>query len=84
MDSLIRNISACVQRVLVILVKNAITVRVNGLTAFFMRDEDTKYFDPDCYISAYPDTDQFKGTRFDPTSFGDPVKENERIIIQLH
>ena len=50
MDSLIRNISACVQRVLVILVKNAITVRVNGLTDFFMRDEDTQYFDPDCYL----------------------------------
>ena len=46
MDSLIRNISACVQRVLVILVKTAITVRVNGLTDFFMRDEDTQYFDP--------------------------------------
>ena len=46
MDSLIRNMSACVQRVLVILVKNAITVRVNGLPDFFMRDEDTQYFDP--------------------------------------
>ena len=48
MDSLIRNISACVQRVLVILVKTAITVRVTGLPDFFMRDEDTQeYPDPD-------------------------------------
>ena len=58
MDSLIRNISACVQRVLVILVKNAITVRVNGLTDFFMRDEDTQeYPDPDCYL---PDSHIFR------------------------
>ena len=48
MDSLIRNISACVQRVLVILVKNAITVRVKRLTDFFMRDKDTQeYPDPE-------------------------------------
>ena len=58
MDSLIRNISACVQTVLVILVKNAITVRVNGLTDFFMRDEDTQeYPDPDCYL---PDSHIFR------------------------
>ena len=57
MDSLIRNISACVQRVLVMLVKNAITVRAKGLTDFFMRNEDTQYFDPDCYL---PDSHIFR------------------------
>ena len=46
MDSLIRNISACVQRVLVILVKTAITVRVNGLPDYQTPEDTQEYPDP--------------------------------------